>query len=784
MSKKLLDRLNAFIKEVEELEKTDQFDEDGFSRHFRELRSLGMAHREDKKFPAEEGKKDENIKKNRYKDILPFDATRVTLQPKPGEPGSDYINANFVRGANGKKAYIASQGPLPHTVQDFWRMLWEYKIEVVVMVCQEVEAGKPKCERYWTKNPKEEKQFGDIHVKLLEEIHVSMFFCMRKLGVWKSNQENHMRTITHFHYSGWMDHDIPHDFGDIIDLLSRMRQHQTNDDIPVVIHCSAGCGRTGTICAIDYVVNMLKERIISDNFSLYDIILDMRSQRQSMVQTPDQYKVVHLAVKQMFENEVKQMSIEQHNYENVLLEDKPAIKTSQTEHPTKKQLHEEDSISKPVSKSAQSPKDQTVSSKQTTQAQNPFAKAAKPTSIALTKPNVKPDVLNKKPAISDGKPLLSPKPVLDAESKLVTSYKQDHPGDSHSSAPAKAHSIPISYENVSSLKKPETPSQKYVTKITVGPEAGNQSPTKNPKLKGRNNQPVALAPTDNAASSSRGKGPDKSRLYSNTEHGAEKGGQKIKAVAPSIAQGISVFSPPDTAPTQGRIDKSPVSGKNEKIPQPGAIQRIEVQGSEYALVSRSGKLSGSSTTVPISTRPPAVLPHSSSPASGPYEDVDTEGNKDYSYAEHNATDKWPHQGLARKCEQKNQAPTRPPNPYEEIDVDTMTKKGVTSWSDCTYASVDNPDIDFNHPPVPVPAKTPEAYIDEDEEPIEKKKTWGMISSITSKAEVISGRLKGKQAKESEAVALNNKHIKGFGHRVGKPVGSRPIPKGWSRESSL
>lgn len=342
-----------------------------------------------------------------------------------------------------------------------------------------------------------------------------------------------------------------------------------------------------------------------------------------------------------------------------------------------------------MSKSAQSAREQTVSSKQTTKT-NPVSKIAKPTSIALSKPNVKPDVLNKKTATSDAKPLLSPKPVLSSENKSITSRKLEHPTDSHSSAPANAQTRPISYENVSLPKKPENSSQKFVTKITVGPEAGNQSQRKNSKPTGRNNQPVPPTSADNATTSSK-EGVDKSHLYSNTDYGAEKGDQKMKAVAPI------------------RVDKIPVSGKNEPVSQPGFIPRTEVQGAEYALISKPGKLPGRCTTKPISDRPPAALPPSIITSSGQYEDVNTEVNKEYSYAQHNATDKWSGQGLARKFEQKNHSPVRPPNPYEEIDVNSVAKKPSMSWSDGAYASVGEFD---DPPPAPVPVKTDAAMIDE------------------------------------------------------------------------
>ncbi|KAJ8395086.1 hypothetical protein AAFF_G00035420 [Aldrovandia affinis] len=119
-------------------------------------------------FTTEAGKLKDNIKKNRYKDILPYDQTRVTLKPLKTESESDYINASFIQGTTGNKRYIATQGPLSHTLGDFWRMVWQYDIKVIVMACRETELGKRKCERYWTA-PTETSIFGPFTVTNLEE---------------------------------------------------------------------------------------------------------------------------------------------------------------------------------------------------------------------------------------------------------------------------------------------------------------------------------------------------------------------------------------------------------------------------------------------------------------------------------------------------------------------------------------------------------------------------------------------------------------------------------------
>uniref|UniRef100_A0A667Z8N8 protein-tyrosine-phosphatase n=1 Tax=Myripristis murdjan TaxID=586833 RepID=A0A667Z8N8_9TELE len=97
---------------------------------FQRLKMQSTKYRTDKTYPSKEAEKQENIKKNRYKDIIPFDHSRVKLTLTTSKNDSDYINASFIKGVSGSRAYIATQGPLPHTVLDFWRMLWEYSIEV------------------------------------------------------------------------------------------------------------------------------------------------------------------------------------------------------------------------------------------------------------------------------------------------------------------------------------------------------------------------------------------------------------------------------------------------------------------------------------------------------------------------------------------------------------------------------------------------------------------------------------------------------------------------------
>ncbi|KAG9339118.1 hypothetical protein JZ751_024149 [Albula glossodonta] len=257
------------------------------------LRRLSTKYRTEKIYPTNVGEKEENVKKNRYKDILPFDHSRVKVSLKTSNQDTDYINANFI------KAYIATQGPLPNTVIDFWRMNWEYS--VIVMACREFEMGRKKCERYFPLFGDEPLTFGAFRISCESEQARTDYF-IRTLTV---EYQDESRRMTQFHYINWPDHDVPSSFDSILDMIGLMREYQEHDDVPICIHCSAGCGRTGAICAIDYTWNLLKAGRIPEDFNIFRLIQEMRTQRHSAVQTKEQYELVHRAIAQLFEKQLR-----------------------------------------------------------------------------------------------------------------------------------------------------------------------------------------------------------------------------------------------------------------------------------------------------------------------------------------------------------------------------------------------------------------------------------------------------------------------------------------------
>ncbi|XP_068429722.1 tyrosine-protein phosphatase non-receptor type 13 isoform X3 [Clinocottus analis] len=226
------------------------------------------------------GQTKENKKKNRYKNIVPFDTTRVVL----GRDGG-YINANFINMSvkDENYIYIACQGPLPTTLGDFWQMVWEQKSNVIAMMTQEVEGGKVKCQRYWPDTPRTAEMVDDrLQITLIKDQYLDNFV-IRLIEV-KDVQTNETQHVTHLNYTGWPDHGTPSQPEQLLTFISYMRHvHRSG---PIVSHCSAGIGRSGTLICIDVVLGLISK---DADFDLSDVVRNMRLQRQGMIQTEEQY---------------------------------------------------------------------------------------------------------------------------------------------------------------------------------------------------------------------------------------------------------------------------------------------------------------------------------------------------------------------------------------------------------------------------------------------------------------------------------------------------------------
>nr|XP_006137582.1 tyrosine-protein phosphatase non-receptor type 12 isoform X3 [Pelodiscus sinensis] len=180
-------------------------------------------------------------------------------------------------------------------------MIWEYNVAIIVMACREFEMGRKKCERYWPLYGEETVTFGPFHISCEAEQARTDYY-IRTLSL---EFQNETRRVYQFHYVNWPDHDVPSSFDSILDMISLMREYQEHEDVPICIHCSAGCGRTGAICAIDYTWNLLKAGKIPEEFNVFNLIQEMRTQRHSAVQTKEQYELVHRAIAQLFEKQLQ-----------------------------------------------------------------------------------------------------------------------------------------------------------------------------------------------------------------------------------------------------------------------------------------------------------------------------------------------------------------------------------------------------------------------------------------------------------------------------------------------
>uniref|UniRef100_A0A8C4VKH5 Tyrosine-protein phosphatase non-receptor type 13 n=1 Tax=Gopherus evgoodei TaxID=1825980 RepID=A0A8C4VKH5_9SAUR len=226
------------------------------------------------------GQTKENRRKNRYKNILPYDTTRVPLGTEAG-----YINASFIRMPVGNEefVYIACQGPLPTTVADFWQMTWEQKCTVIAMMTQEVEGEKIKCQRYWPDVLGKTIMVNDRLRLALVRLQQLKGFVIRVLEL-EDIQTGELRSVSHLNFTAWPDHDTPSQPNDLLTFISYMRHiHKSG---PIITHCSAGIGRSGTLICIDVVLGLISKDL---DFDISDLVRTMRLQRHGMVQTEDQY---------------------------------------------------------------------------------------------------------------------------------------------------------------------------------------------------------------------------------------------------------------------------------------------------------------------------------------------------------------------------------------------------------------------------------------------------------------------------------------------------------------
>uniref|UniRef100_A0A336LLK9 CSON011107 protein n=1 Tax=Culicoides sonorensis TaxID=179676 RepID=A0A336LLK9_CULSO len=245
-----------------------------------------------------------NLGKNRYTDVLCYDHSRVVLSEVDEDPNSDYINANFVDGYKQKNAYISTQGPLPKTACDFWRMVWEQHCLVIVMTTRVMERSRVKCGQYWEPTEGGQMEYGNIIVTT-NTIDSNDDYTVASLEI-KNTKTDEIRSVSHWQFTSWPDYGVPASAIAMLNFLQRVREQQAimvNDlgdtwaghsrGPPIIVHCSAGIGRTGTFITLDICISRLEDVGTAD---IKGTVEKIRSQRAYSIQMPDQYVFCHLAL--------------------------------------------------------------------------------------------------------------------------------------------------------------------------------------------------------------------------------------------------------------------------------------------------------------------------------------------------------------------------------------------------------------------------------------------------------------------------------------------------------
>lgn len=283
----------------------------GYTEEFLELQQFEARFKNRNKKPI--GKSDQNMKKNRYRNIVPYDLHRVPLGPQ-----HDYINASYIHHIDPKenekpnpKKYISTQGPLPNTIEDFWRMIYDEKAPIIVMTALTVETDRKKCEEYWPKADCVLKT-GSFELELLDERFCGdqgsadgAVYCIRKIEIRCGSD---IREVDQYQFLQWPDFDVPKNPADVLEFLEIVSKHYEESSQnpatsgPMVVHCSAGIGRSGAFIVCDMIAEKIRKYGPQTLINIKNTVQHCREHRPGMVQTEDQYKFIYRAIEHHIES--------------------------------------------------------------------------------------------------------------------------------------------------------------------------------------------------------------------------------------------------------------------------------------------------------------------------------------------------------------------------------------------------------------------------------------------------------------------------------------------------